>query len=124
MPPLTPSEAITASTSSAVDIPQDPGVSIMKTASTKTSDLGIDPTILDAGDLLFYVLNVTNIGNTWLSAVEISDSLLEQVVCVPDLSGPGSRFVVGASAIRCTASALADQSMINAGFMESTAQVR
>lgn len=122
-PPPSISEPVGSSTTSSVDIPQEPGVSITKTASRRTSDLGINPTIFDAGDILFYVLQVTNIGNTWLSAVEISDSLLEKIVCVPDLSRKSSRFVVGAEAIRCTASAVTGQSMINAGFMESTAQV-
>lgn len=122
--PTTDSKVLTASAFSTTNIPQDPGISISKTLSKWTADLGFDPTIIDAGDVLYYDLNITNSGNTWLSAIEVLDPLLNGMACFPDLSHATSRFVASSTAVVCTASAIVDQSMVNAGFFESNATVR
>lgn len=106
-----------------MELPQDPGVSITKELLKETFHLGLDQTTVDEGDTLTYTLSVTNVGNTWLSAVSVVDPKLENVTCSPDLAESGSRFVAGAETIVCTGSVSVDQAMINDGFFESESRV-
>lgn len=123
MPPATNSGPVSSSAQSTVELPQDPGVSITKELLKETLHLGLDQTIVDEGDALTYTLSVTNVGNTWLSAVSVVDPSLENITCSPDMSGSSSRFAVGAETIVCTGSVSVDQAMINAGFFESESRV-
>lgn len=123
MPPAMDSDPSTSSAQSTVALPQQPGVSITKALSAETMNLGVDQTIVDAGDTLTYTLSVENVGNTWLSAVTVLDPYLGEITCTPDLSASDARFVVGAGTVVCTASVSVDQAMVNAGFFESVSTV-
>lgn len=123
MPPATDFDPVSSSAQSTVVLPQAPGVSITKHLSTKTTNLGLDQTVVDAGDALTYTLSVENVGNTWLSAVSVIDPNVENITCSPDLSASSSRFNVGAEKIVCTGSVPVDQAMINAGYFESESRV-
>lgn len=107
-----------------MDIPQDPEISILKEFLSRTTDLGLFSTLVDANDTLYFAITVTNTGNTWLSEITVSDILLEDIECSPDLSDVDFRFAPADDPIVCTASAKVTQSMVDAGFMESAAKVR
>lgn len=104
-------------------LPQAPGISITKELSTKSITLGLDETIMDAGDALTLKLSVANTGNTWLSAVTVLDPLLEGIACAPNVSAWDARLDAGAAAVVCTASVSVDQAMADAGFFESDTNV-
>lgn len=123
MPPAMDSDRVASSAQSTVSLPQAPGVSITKELSGETTNLGLDQTIVDAGDNLTYTLSIENVGNTWLSTLTVVDPDLGEIICTPDLSASDARLVVGAATVVCTGSISVDQAMVNAGFFESQSTV-
>lgn len=124
MSPSPEARTIVDSGISAVEIPQQHVISIFKEVSSRTTDLGLYPTIVDAEDYLYFSIAVRNIGNTWLSQVKVSDALLPDIACSPDLSSGDTPFAPDDDKIICTASAKVNQSMVDQGFVKSTAKVR
>ncbi|CAM9428175.1 unnamed protein product, partial [Sphacelaria rigidula] len=106
--------------SSEVHIPRDPRVSILVENSSRTTDRGLLLATVDANDTLSFTITISNDGNTWLSAVEVSDTLLEGIDCAPNMSGVDSRFAPTDEDIVCTARVTLTQSMVDAGFVETT----
>lgn len=123
MSPATDSNLVASLSQSTVALPQAPGIAITKVLSGKTTNLGLDQTIVDAGDNLIYTLSIENVGNTWLSALTVVHPYLGGIICRPDLSASDARFVVGAAPVVCTGSISVDQAMVNAGFFESQSSV-
>lgn len=123
VPPATGSDRVSSLAQSTVSLPQAPGVSITKELSGDTTNLGLDQTIVDAGDNLTYTLSIENVGNTWLSTLNVIDPDLGEITCTPDLSASDARLVVGAPTVMCTGSISVDQAMVNAGFFESQSTV-
>lgn len=115
---------VTYSVASEVKLPQHPGIFILKELSSRTTDLGLFSTIVDTNDTLYFTITVNNTGNTWLSEVAVSDTLLGNIKCSPDVSDVESRFTPTDDSIVCTASVKVTQSMVDAGFMESATKVR
>lgn len=115
---------VTHSVSSEVDIPQDPGVSVVMENSSRTTDRGRLLATVDTNDTLSFTITISNDGNTWLSAVEVFGTLLEGIDCVPNMSSVDSRFTPTDEDIVCTAWVTITQSMVDAGFVETTIKVR
>lgn len=94
-----------------VNLPQDPGLSISKVATQQSYDA--------VNDVINYTIIATNIGNTTLNSVTVTDSVVSNLVCVP---ANGSSLAPGAS-MTCTATHTIVQADIDAGHFANIACV-
>jgi len=102
---------LTRTSGTLVTATQTPKVAIDKTADRSSFDA--------VGQVVNYTFRVSNVGNTSLQDVVVSDPL----VGLSAISCPASTLAVGAS-MDCTASYTIKQSDIDAGRVQNTASVR
>jgi len=109
-------------------IAADSSIEIAKSASAPTTVNGTDPTLVDPGDTITYQLLVDNTGNTTLSNVLVSDSIA--AVTCSGMTRLGSPFVNDGTAqlmvgdgIACSAVYMLQQTDLNAGGVQNTADV-
>lgn len=112
-----------ASTSCTCDLPRQPGIAIVKATTDVTTARGRNASATDAGDIFAYRITVSNTGNTWLSDVNISDPMFEDLACSDSYEGSDSRFAPGGS-IECTALLTLEQDHIDNGCVGGSANVR
>ncbi|KRG71971.1 DUF7507 domain-containing protein [Pseudoxanthomonas dokdonensis] len=109
-------------TSDSVDVtvaPQSQSLTIDKTAGTPSVNLGLDATITDAGDTIPYTFLVTNTGNVTLTAIGITDPILDApATCdkadIPATSPPDSQTT-------CTGVHTITAAEMNAGTVTNSA---
>jgi hypothetical protein len=109
-------EAGPRTAAASVPLGQSPAVDLVKTGLL---DLGGNGTA-DAGDLIHYLLDVTNTGNVTLSNLEVVDPLVGPVTCpggnpMPSLAPGGTET--------CTASYAVTRADVDAGLVLNTATV-
>ncbi len=109
-------------------ITNDSSIEIVKSAAAPTVVNGADATLVDPGDSITYQLDVDNTGNTTLSNVLVSDSIAS-VTCpaTTDLGNPfvndGTAQLAVADGIVCTAEYVLQQTNLDAGGVQNTADV-
>ncbi|MBK8492602.1 MAG: DUF11 domain-containing protein [Saprospirales bacterium] len=94
-------------------LPQNPEITVLKTDAL---DLGGDG-ILNEGDVITYMITVTNTGNVLLNNITVSDPGTTGLTCIP--AAPFS--LNPAESVSCTASHVLTQADIDAGFYSNVA---
>lgn len=120
--PRPSSSEANASTSCTCDLPRQPEITIVKDATSVTTTSGLNASATDVGDAIAYRITVSNTGNTWLSDVDISDPMFDELACSATYKGEDSRFASGDS-IKCTALLTLNQAHIDNGCVENSASV-
>lgn len=120
-PRPSPVEVTNSATCSAV-LPRQPGVKISENVTTITAASGADASFTDAGDKYEYRITISNTGNTWLSNVNISDLMFEDLACESNYTSSEARLVPGDSVV-CTPSLTLEQTHIDNSCVDNFAEV-
>ncbi len=99
-----------------VAVPRNGGVTLVKSASTPTINLGLSATLEDAGDQISYNFTVANTGNVTLNPISVSDAKIPSITC------PVSTLLPSESTV-CLGVYTLTQSDFDSGVVENTALV-
>lgn len=109
-------DGISTNASARVGLPlPNQSLSIEKSAGTPTVNLGLDPTVTDAGDTVTYTFVVTNTGNQSLTAVAVIDSNIDAAaVCdKTTLSAIGADAIATCTGVHTITQAEMDNGVVN-----------
>ncbi|CAM9230892.1 unnamed protein product [Scytosiphon promiscuus] len=124
-PAPSPAE-VAAEASCTVALPRQPAMEILKAVTDITAASGADPLVTDAGDTFDYRITVSSTGNTWLSDVALSDTMLGEdtyaLSCTTSYTGNSSRFSPGES-FECMATLTLEQVHIDGRCVQNEANV-
>lgn len=122
------SEQVEAQATDNTTLPRMPRISVEKNMRAMSVADGVDPTYSDAGDTATFDISITNIGNTRLSQVVLTDDMLgDSITCDHDVSGTADGFLpsshVEGVPIVCEAVLHLTPDDVDAGFISGAAEV-
>lgn len=113
-----------------VKLPQKMGILVNRTLESISTTLGLNSVSSDEDDVARFKVTITNTGNTVLSAVVLTDSVvadLDDSACDPDFRAADSKFLPDSHpsgvAIVCTVDTVLTGSHIDAGGFTGTSKV-
>lgn len=113
----------------AVMVPRQMNISVKRTFISNSESEGLDSTESDQGDSATFEVTITNTGNTILSSVTLTDSIVdaEAINCGQDFTSTESKFLPdshpsGAPLI-CSVTVPLTASYVDAGGFNSTSTV-
>lgn len=113
-----------------VKLPQKMEILVNRTLESVSTTLGVNSVFSDEGDVARFKVTITNTGNTVLSAVVPTDSVVADLgdsACDPDFRAPDSKFLPDShpsgAAIVCTVDTVLTGSHIDAGGFTGTSKV-
>ncbi|CAN0062389.1 unnamed protein product, partial [Laminaria digitata] len=116
-----------------VDLPQKMEILVNRTLESISTIGGLNSAVSDEGDVARFKVTITNIGNTALSAVVLTDTAavvaadVGGIHCDQDFSAASSNFLPDShpsgAAIVCTVDTLLTGSHIDAGGFKGTSKV-
>lgn len=126
--PYPNTEQVQASETKSTTLPRLPRISVEKSLRTMTVAGGVDPAYSDAGDTATFDISITNIGNTRLNQVVLTDDMLgDSITCDHDFSAIADGFLPSSHAegfsITCEATKHLTPDDVDAGFISGAAEV-
>ncbi len=113
-----------------VMIPRQMNISVERTLVQISKSEGLDPTFSDEGDSAIFSITVTNMGNTVLTSVEVTDSTVgaEAIACDQDFTASDSEFLPSSHPsgrpLACNVTVPLLASYVDAGGFDGTSKVR